>query len=247
MDRIAVISDLHGNLTALQAVLADIDARGISRIVNLGDNIGKGPRGREVIALCQQLCEVNVRGNWDEFLPGKGPDASEALLWWRDQLRPEQLPWLSNLPLSHDLLISGRHIRLFHASAISVHTKVHADHTQAEFDGMFASTDLTGPGPIPNVVGYGDIHDAYLETRDGRTLFNAGSAGNPLDEPVPVYAIVEGTAGSWRPEPFGIQFVRVPYDIEAEIAVATAMGMPELNSYAVELRTGVYRGRQPAQ
>lgn len=80
MDRVAVISDLHGNLTALQTVLADVDARGISRIVNLGDNVGKSPHGREVIALCQQLCEVNVRGNWDDFLPDKGPEADEALL-----------------------------------------------------------------------------------------------------------------------------------------------------------------------
>ena len=48
LERIALISDVHGNLTALQAVLADIDARGITRIFNLGDYVGKGPRGSEV-------------------------------------------------------------------------------------------------------------------------------------------------------------------------------------------------------
>ena len=69
MDRIALISDVHGNLTALEAVLADIDARGITRILNLGDYVGKGPRGADVIELCQDRCEVNIRGNWDDFIP----------------------------------------------------------------------------------------------------------------------------------------------------------------------------------
>ena len=54
LDRIALISDVHGNLTALEAVLADIDARGITRIFNLGDYVGKGPRGREVVDLCRE-------------------------------------------------------------------------------------------------------------------------------------------------------------------------------------------------
>ena len=50
LERIALISDVHGNLTALEAGLADIDARGISRIFNLGDYVGKGPRGREAVS-----------------------------------------------------------------------------------------------------------------------------------------------------------------------------------------------------
>jgi imidazolonepropionase len=65
LEQIAVISDVHGNVTALEAVLADIAARGITRIVNLGDLIGKGPRGAEAIRLCRQACEATVRGNWE--------------------------------------------------------------------------------------------------------------------------------------------------------------------------------------
>ena len=83
LDRIALISDVHGNLTALEAVLADIDARGIGRIFNLGDYVGKGPRGREVVDLCRERCEVNLLGNWDDFLPD--PDRtfdSASLQWW---------------------------------------------------------------------------------------------------------------------------------------------------------------------
>ena len=242
MDRIAVVSDVHGNLTAYEAVLADIDARGITSIHNLGDVVGKGPRGADCVELSRDRCEVTVRGNWDDFIPGDPETLSEAARWWREELKPEQLPWLATLPLSHDLLISGRRVRLFHASASSVHTRVRHVHSAEEFDGMFASTELTGDGPLPSVVGYGDIHDTYLEVKGGRTLFNADSVGNALDEPTAAYVVLEGVVGSPEPAPFGIQFVRVGYDVEAEIAVAAERGMPELEEYAVELREGIYRG-----
>jgi len=237
-ERIALISDVHGNLTALDAVLDDIASRDVQRIV------GKGPRGSEVVDRCDKVCDVNVRGNWDDFLPTLGDDASPGMVWWRDELRPDQHEWLRSLPLSHDLLISGRHIRLFHASATSPHVRVRAGHTAEEFEGMFASTPMTGDGPVPSMVGYGDIHEAYLEVIQGRTLFNVGSVGNPLDEPVPGYVILEGALDAPGPAPFGLQFVRVPYDVEAEVEVATRLGMPELKAYATELRTAVYRGLQ---
>ncbi|ROR97430.1 protein phosphatase [Salana multivorans] len=242
--RIAVVSDVHGNVTALAAVLADIERRGIDRIVNLGDTVGKGPRGEAAVRLCRRACEVNVRGNWDDFLPGQPDDAPEELRWWRDELSPESRAWLVSLPLSHDLELSGRRIRLFHASATSPHVRVHAHHTPEQFAGMFVNTEMTGDGPEPDVVGYADIHDAYLETVDGRTLFNVGSVGNPLDEPTPSYVVLEGTPGP-APAPFEIRFVRVPYDVEAEIAVAHELRMPTREVWAVELRTAVYRSRQP--
>ncbi|WP_125772817.1 metallophosphoesterase family protein [Antribacter gilvus] len=244
IERIALISDVHGNLTALEAVLADIAARGIDRILNLGDYVGKGPRGSEVTDRCREVCEVNIRGNWDDFLPGIPDDAAPEMVWWRDELRPDQHEWLRMLPLSHDLLMSGRRIRLFHASAASVHTRVHFHHTPEEFAGMFAATDLTGPGPEPTIVGYGDIHDVYVEVYGGRTLFNVGSVGNPLDEPVPSYVILEGVPDAPDPGPFGLQVVRVPYDVDAEVAVAHRLRMPQADVWEVELRTAVYRGRQ---
>ncbi|WP_193598439.1 metallophosphoesterase family protein [Microbacterium sp. YJN-G] len=246
-DRIALISDVHGNLGALEAVLADIHGRGVERIVNLGDTAGKGPRGEAAVRRCREACAVNVRGNWDDFLPGIGDDASEGLVWWRDELSAESREWLASLPLSHDLLMSGRRIRLFHASAESPHVRVHFHHSTEEFAGMFANTAMTGDGPVPDVVGYADIHDAYIESFEGRTLFNVGSVGNPLDEPTPSYVILEGVAGGECDAPFGIQFVRVPYDIEAEVAVAERLRMPERDVWAVELRTARYRGRQLSQ
>lgn len=246
MDRIALISDVHGNLSALEAVLADIDARGIERIFNLGDYVGKGPRGREVVDLCRRRCEVNILGNWDDFLPDPSRFADGAdnpsLNWWRNQLGPGQGQWLRSLPFSHDFTMSGRRIRLFHASATSVHTRVRFDHDEVEFAGMFQNTPATGDGPTPTVVVYGDTHDSFLETDLGLTLINTGSVGNALDDNIPVYVILEGVYGGEQAAPFGVQFVRVPYDVEAELAYSEQAGAAEHDYYVAELRDRRYRG-----
>ena len=107
---------------------------------------------------------------------------------------------------------------------------------------MFVNTELTGDGPEPSLVLYGDIHDAYLESSHGRTLVNVGSVGDALDIPGASYVILETTAGGAVSDPIGVQFIRVPYDVEAEIATAAELRMPELEAYAVELRTAVFRG-----
>lgn len=250
-DRIAVISDVHGNVTALQAVLADIQARGISRIVNLGDVVGKGPRGSEAIRLIRDACEVTVRGNWDSFIARGNVRVSPVGQWTRDELSEHDLTWLAALPGTIDLVMSGRRIRLFHASQTSEFVKVRLQHSREEFRGMFTNTQFTGSfqadgaadGVMPNVVGYGDIHTAYLEAHEGLTLFNVGSTGNHLDGPSASYVVLEGAAGGPEPGPFSVSFARVTYDIQAEISVARELGMPESDAYARELLDGVYRGR----
>lgn len=248
MERVAVISDLHGNATAFEAVLEDIRHRGIDTVYNLGDVAGKGPRGSECVRLSRLHCAVTVRGNWDDFLPTETPERrDDAGWWWHSELTREDREWLQSLPLSHDIVLGGRRIRLFHASSRSVYHRVHAHHTDEDFEEMFAATDLTGHGPTPDVVCYGDIHDAFVQTILGRTLINVGSVGNPLDEPRASYVVLEAEPDAGGPAgghgTFGIQFVRVPFDVEAEIRIAADLGMPALEAYAVELRTAVYRGR----
>jgi protein phosphatase len=66
LDKIAVISDVHGNMPALETVLADIKQRGIDQIYNLGDVVGKGPYSDQAIDRCREVCQVVVRGNWDD-------------------------------------------------------------------------------------------------------------------------------------------------------------------------------------
>lgn len=244
MDRMALVSDVHGNLTAFEAVLADIEARGIDRVLNLGDYVGKGPRGREVIELAQQRCEVNLLGNWDDFLPD--PDRTiddEALRFWLAQLAPGQGDWLRSLPFCHDFWLSGRRVRLFHASEKSVHRRVRYVRSQAEFESLFDNTEATGDGPLPDLIGYADTHDPMYEVQlKGRAVFNTGSVGNCMGDPTPMYCILEGELGGREPAPWSVAYVRVPYDVEAELAAARDMGMPQYDMYELELVHGIYRG-----
>lgn len=252
LDRIAVISDVHGNVTALGAVLADIEARGITRIFNLGDVVGKGPRPSEAIKLTRETCEITVRGNWDSFIAGQASQSFEGGQWTRDELSADDCAWLAALPNTFELVMSGHRVRLFHASQTSEFVRVFFRHSEDEFLGMFTNTEFTGAfragdaehGAAPDVVGYGDIHRAYLESRDGRTLFNVGAAGNHLDAPSAPYVILEGVTESLDPAPFSVSFARVPYDLQAEIAIARQLGMPDADAYALELIEGVYRGRK---
>jgi predicted phosphodiesterase len=256
LDRIAVISDVHGNVTALRAVLADIEARGITRVVNLGDVVGKGPRGSEAVQLSREACEVTVRGNWDTFIAGDVTPRFEVARWTRNELTDADLAWLAALPGTCEFLISGRRVRLFHASQTSEFVRVRVRHSDEEFRGMFTNTDFTGAfraghpadgSVVPDVVGYGDIHSAYLKADEGLTLFNVGSTGNHLDAPSAPYVILEGMVGSPEPAPFSVNFARVAYDIQTEISVARKLGMPEADAYARELLDGIYRGRAAAK
>ncbi|KQN78210.1 metallophosphoesterase family protein [Devosia sp. Leaf64] len=238
-ERIAIMSDVHGNLTALEAVLADIEARGITRIFNLGDLVGKGPRSAEVVDRCRQVCEVVVQGNWDADV-ASGRKATPATLWHQSQLGPERNHYLANLPGSVDYMFGGHPARFYHASQVSPFNRVYETASREVHRQMFANTDFTGHGTPPVLVGYGDIHTPYMVSFEGHTLFNAGSVGNSLDVPLACYCIIDvgqDTAAGWS-----LSFVRVPYDIEAELQIAQQSGMPHYEYYASELRTAVYRG-----
>lgn len=242
-ERVAILSDVHGNLTALETVLAHIRASGITRIFNLGDLVGKGPRSAAVVDRCRDVCEITVQGNWDAFV-SEGPDARQPVRQWhRAQLGDERLAYLAALPGSHDFMLSGQRARIFHASHVGIYHRVHQTGSRDDHRAMFSNTPFTGLGPDPDIVGYGDIHSAYAINFERRTLFNAGSVGNPLDLPLACYAILEGVFGAESAHPWSLQFIRLPYDIEGEIAAAEASGMPDLGHYARELRTAVYRGR----
>lgn len=241
-ERIAIISDIHGNLTAFETVLAHIRASGITRIFNLGDLVGKGPRSAEVVDRCRDVCEVIVQGNWDHGITIVPEQASPVGDWHRAQLGAERLSFLGNLPGSFDFVMSGRRARVFHASQTSAYDRVYETGSRDQHNAMFSNTPFTGFGATPDIVGYGDIHTAYVRNFGNRTLFNAGSVGNPLDIPLACYAVLEGKFGAEMSHPWSVNIVRLPYDIESEIAVAEACDMPETGHYARELRTAVYRG-----
>lgn len=238
--RIAVISDVHGNLTALEAVLADIARRGITRIFNLGDLVGKGPRSAVVVDRCREVCELVIQGNWDADV-ASGKVSRPGPVWHHAQLGVERNAYLAGLPGSIDYEFGRRLIRFYHASQVSPFHRIYETAPRQVHREMFSNTEFTGAGPQPEIVGYGDIHRPYVVSFEGRTLFNAGSVGNPLDIPLACYVILDASEGA-APAPWGLSVVRVPYDIEAELAVARDMDMPDLDHYARELRTAVYRG-----
>lgn len=246
MDKVAIISDIHGNMHALEAVLAHIEQQGIHTIYCLGDLIGKGPDGDLVVDRCKVVCDVIVRGNWDDLIGNN--HTSEGMKWWKARLSQHHIDYLKGLPNVYDFVMSGKHVRLFHASQISEHHRVYGRSDVNTFDAhhaMFTNTDFTGyDNPEPDIVGYGDIHAAYMMYVDtGKMLFNAGSVGNPLDMPLSVYTVLTGHLGEQTSHPFHIEFVRVPYDIEAAIQRAQDCDMPETDAYIRELRTCQYRGK----
>jgi predicted phosphodiesterase len=244
IDKIALISDVHGNMPALDVVLADIKRRGIDLIYNLGDLVGKGPSSPQTLDLCREVCQVIVRGNWDDGV-AKEADSPVAA-WYRAQLGAERLAYLRDLPNSYDFRFSGKHVRLYHASAQGEHHRVHPNSGDAELQAMFDNTPFTGlDQPLPDLAAYGDIHAAYLLPVDigdtTKTLFNVGSVGNPLDCTLATYVILTGVIDSAAPAPLSIDFVRLPYDIEAAIEQARQSQLPDLEPYSIELRTGIYR------
>lgn len=237
MDRIAVISDVHGNIPALEAVLCDIKQRGIERIFCLGDLAGKGPNPAEAVDLIRNNCDFVVKGNWDYFITEQ---KSDLLLWHQCRLGEERLRYMKALPIYVEFYMSGKLIRLCHASPNDLFHRVHSSTNNKERIKLFMPTVTLNEEA--DVVGYGDIHGAYVDTLEGKIIFNAGSIGNPLDIPQASYAVIEGQYGSKKRSSFTVALIRVPYDIELAVGDALNTDMPEKQEYITELRTAVYRG-----
>ncbi|MCS7460196.1 metallophosphatase family protein [Paenibacillus doosanensis] len=251
MEKIAVISDIHGNLPALEAVVKDIRRRRIKRILCLGDLVGKGPQPAETVDRVREICEQTVQGNWDIGI--NRPQDKAAGIWQQEKLGAERLDYLRSLPYCIDLQLSGKWLRLFHASALSVDHRVPRKAPKKDKLSLFQHTAMTGmplgsdsePDRIPDIVGYGDIHIPYLQTiktkqKKGLIVFNTGSVGAPYDGiPAACYTIVEGIPESAAAGPYSIQTVRVPYDIDKAIAIAEETGMPGIERFRYEMKHGV--------
>lgn len=239
MTRIAIISDIHGNIPALEAVLKDIKERDINRIFCLGDLAGKGPHSAEAVDLIRNNCEVIIKGNWDYYLTEK---KDPVLLWHQEKLGNKRLDFMRKLPIHIEFYMSGKLVRLCHASPNDLFHRVHLSTEREERMKLFMPTKTLNKEA--DVVGYGDIHGAHIDNFRGKTIFNVGSVGNPLEITQSSYAIIEGKYESKEEAPFSISLVRVPYDIEQAVMDAIKTDMPEKEEYINELRTAVYRGRR---
>jgi protein phosphatase len=240
LDRIALISDIHGNIPALEAVLQNIRKRQIKRIFCLGDLVGKGPYPEKAIDICRSECEKVIIGNWDDIA---SRDITHPLISWQQQrLDKERRDYLKNLPNTVEFRLSGRKIRLLHSSQIGVMHRIQRNAPDNVQLAMFGNTAFTGDTFEPDIIGYADIHIVFLKQFGEKILFNIGSVGNPLDYPQSSYAVIEGNYDSNKADAFSINIIRVPYDIELSIRQAAAEKLPDLERYADELRTAVYGG-----
>jgi protein phosphatase len=247
--KIAVISDIHGNLPALEAVYKDIRKRGIKRTICLGDLVGKGPQPAETVDLVREMCEVTLQGNWDHKI--NQPTDNQAVRWQQERLDADKLRYLNDLPFSFDLQLSGKWLRFMHASAQSVYHRVSRSASKKEKRAMFESTEMTGlpaesyAGRSLDVVGYGDIHVPYVQmlknkAKAGLLLFNTGSVGAPYDGiPQASYAILEGKPDSAVQAAFSIALIRVPYDVEKAIRIAGQVQLPDCERFCSEMRSGL--------
>jgi protein phosphatase len=195
------------------------------------------------IQLIQKHCERVIKGNWDDFFPK--PQKSDTIKWHQNQLTKNQMDYLKELPFSVEFIMSGRLVRMFHASPRSVYERIQPwdslDRRLSMFENTESTENIAGKRE-PDVVCYGDVHNAFHQNIKGKTLCNVGSVGNPLDLTQASYAILEGEYNQPEKGVFSIQLVRVPYDIELSIQIAREAEMPELEEYIQELTTAKYRG-----
>lgn len=231
--RIAAISDIHGNIAALNAVLADIERRGLTKIVNLGDTLS-GPFDAAATAdLLMSLDVPTVRGNHDRQLFDR-PKAEmgnwEA--WVIDDLTADHIAWLKSFPLTlevHGLFLchatpekDDENWLDFRGPADRLIARDLAD-VEARLGGVNAPMILCGHTHTPRSV----------QLPGGQRIVNAGSVGCPayLDTriappfahqtgaPDARYAIVENRDGVWH-----VDLIAVPYDSSEMIALAKAKG-----------------------
>ena len=233
--KIALVSDLHGNLPALEAVDADIRRREADAIWCLGDLVGKGPSSAETFDWAIKNCGVILRGNWDEGIAAK--EFAHNDKYYYRQLGEKRMRQLGELPYEHHAWLSGRHVRLLHGRPTM-------ERLQSTWEPEDALSWLFSPDF--DVVGYGDIHHAGLRPLHGnRILFSLGSVGNGIRVPLAQYALLVCQPGR-QACAFDLQFIYLPYDVERAVRDArSSPGMPLREAYIQEITTGVY-GRRPS-
>ena len=261
MERIAILSDVHGNITALQNVISDIEKRGISKIYCLGDSVIKCANPDKVIDLLRKKCEVMLLGNCDEIICR--PGIEQGRFWSRDKIGEERAKFIYNSPISYEFYMSGHLVRLFHASPISLEHVFNPMHPNS--DSLYFNKIITNPNdlfkntkfiektendPIPDVVGFGHLHTPNLYRFSNKTIFNVGSVGIPVEmanegeetatskfSTMSSYMILEGELNSKELSTISFTLVRVPYDIEKEIKYLEDSDMPNKEIIIQSLKT----------
>jgi putative phosphoesterase len=244
MKRLALISDIHGNGVALDAVLAELTRRRVDEILCLGDLAAGGPQPQPVIARLRELDCRSVRGNAERWLldglpPGRSDETrrlGEIVAWTRAALPRDDLEYLAGLPPTLTVRADGVTLFCFHGSP------------RSEIEPLLAATpeheleDALAGAPAAHLLAGGHTHLQLSRQCGDRLLVNPGSVGLPLGsvteaEPrLPAwadYALVEVDGGEVE-----VSLERAAVEVEA-LAAATA-AMPHA-SWAADLERRIRR------
>jgi|Deesub1362B_J571_1020462.scaffolds.fasta_scaffold03337_6 predicted phosphodiesterase len=231
--RYAILSDIHGNLEALQAVLRDIEQQGVDKIVCLGDVVGYGPNPNECVDVIREKAHICLMGNHDYAAIGKepieyfNPYARDAILWTRRQLTGDNLAFLRDLPFLH---IDGE-ITFVHSSPHRPEDWTYILTPRDVYHQFnFMQTPLCFVGHSHVAIGFarrGDdlwilLEDEHrLEDHEARYIINVGAVGQPRDQdPRASYGLYDSGQRTF-------QFRRIEYDIEAVQKQMEEAGLPQ--------------------
>jgi predicted phosphodiesterase len=237
--RYLVLSDIHGNLTALEAVLAAAEARGYDRALVLGDLVGYGAQPNEVIARIQQLAPAGlIRGNHDKVAAGVD-DAEEfnavarsAVTWTVDTLTPANRQWLADLargPQIVDDLIEICHGTPYDEDAYvfdeldALRALESASRRVCLFGHTHVAVAFIRSGAELEILTGGEGSAFSLDLDPGsRYLINPGSVGQPRDgDPRAGCALVDGDAQR-------VELWRVPYSVDEAQRKIVDAGLPDV-------------------
>jgi len=232
--RIAVVSDIHGNLPAFEAVLADLRQTSPDLIFHGGDLSDAGAHPVEIIDRLRDLAWPGVMGNTDDMLanprsladfaaplPHMQPMVAvleEMAAWTRDRLGESRLAWLRSLPLTR----SHADFALVHASPSNCWRSPNPESSGADLESTYA------PLARPIAV-YGHVHRGFIRTAGNLTIANSGSVSQSFDgDPRASYLLLDNA----RP-----QIRRVAYDVEKEVRGLESSQLPHTGWLIKMLRT----------
>jgi putative phosphoesterase len=241
--RIAFFSDVHSNLPALEAVLADIASAAVEARYVLGDLVGYAPWPNEILERLQAERIPCVTGNYDDGTGFDRDDCGCAYIdppekalgdrsfeWTKAHTNAANKAWLRSLPPEIRFEADGHRFLLVHGSPRRINEYLYQDKPDATFARIAAGADA-------DVIGCGHIHRPYVKRVAGTTFINDGSAGKPKDgDPRACWALVETTTEEVR-----VAFQRVAYDVEKAARAIEASDLP--HEFADQLREA--RGYSP--
>jgi predicted phosphodiesterase len=239
MNQVTIFGDIHANLPALEATLADMDARGFANRYCLGDLVGYGTFPNEVVAQIRELGIPTLMGNYDQGVGNDSDDCgcaykdpiSEALgkrsiAWSNAHTTADNKAYLRDLPARIPLQLGDLRVMLLHGSPRRVNEYLFVDRPDSSLERLLDMVEA-------DVMLCGHTHLPYHRVLpSGRHVVNAGSVGKPKDgDPRACYVVLEAAGRDLT-----VEWMRVAYDIETAAQAIEASTMP--HEYAAMLRAG---------